>query len=361
MSILNDVICDNSRLDSLTEPEWEDLLRFGRYAKMLATVREWVWDRQLQDKIPYHAKQVLDGEKVRHDYLQLHATRELEHLTETLSDVNYPVVLLKGAAYMAASLAPARGRRLSDVDILVPKPYIEDTETRLKNAGWQQDASLNKYDDRYYRDWSQELPPLKHPARGLEIDLHHNLVAPTSRIKLDALKLFPDCQKLENSNFYILSPADRFLHSATHLLFNDELRGGLRDLADMRLLCMQEPVDSEFWINLPKRAAVLNLGRPLHYALTALKNIFQVQVPADCLQAVKSFAPNPIVDVIMQKLIIRALAPQNVNRQYEPLVHRLIYVRAHWVRMPPIMLTKHLLYKAWTRFTENNQFDQKTT
>jgi hypothetical protein len=27
----------------------------------------------------------------------------------------------------------------------------------------------------------------------------------------------------------------------------------------------------------------------------------------------------------------------------------LLYLRAHWLRMPPLMLTRHLLVKAWSR------------
>jgi hypothetical protein len=29
----------------------------------------------------------------------------------------------------------------------------------------------------------------------------------------------------------------------------------------------------------------------------------------------------------------------------------LLYLRAHWVRMPPLMLARHLSYKAYLRWT----------
>ena len=70
----------------------------------------------------------------------------------------------------------------------------------LLDGGWQYDE-VNDYDQRYYRDWMHETPPLIHKNRSMEVDLHHNIVPPVSRIKLDASKLFAKALPIENSPF----------------------------------------------------------------------------------------------------------------------------------------------------------------
>ena len=61
---------------------------------------------------------------------------ELVQLSRTLAAIEGPVLLLKGAAYAAADLAPAPGRLFGDIDLLVPKAQIDAAEAVLMLAGW---------------------------------------------------------------------------------------------------------------------------------------------------------------------------------------------------------------------------------
>ena len=99
-----------------------------------------------------------------------------------------PIVLLKGTAYVMADLPPARGRMLGDLDLMVPRDRIDEVERTLIAAGWLS-AELNDYDQRYYREWTHEIPPLRHPDRDTEVDIHHTIVASTSRALVDAAAL----------------------------------------------------------------------------------------------------------------------------------------------------------------------------
>ncbi|WP_347814582.1 nucleotidyltransferase family protein [Pseudoalteromonas sp. APM04] len=144
--------------------------------------------------------------------------REFSALSMAFADSGYPLVLLKGAAYLALHLPHAKGRRVSDLDLLVPKAYLEDAEQRLSTLGWHQDSALTAYDDHYYRYWMHEVPPLTHAARHIELDLHHTLVPPTSRIRLNDEALFSAVEAVEGYSFSVLSAQDRYLHSAVHLL-----------------------------------------------------------------------------------------------------------------------------------------------
>ena len=65
----------------------------------------------------------------------------------------------------------------------------------------------------------------------------------------------------------VLCPADMVLHSATHLFHNEDLSQGLRDLADLDSLLRHFGQEPGFWEELPRRAAELDLARPLYYGL----------------------------------------------------------------------------------------------
>jgi len=220
-------------------------------------------------------------------------------------------------------------------------------------AGWVSEAT-NAYDDYYYRVLSHELPPLTHPARGLEVDLHHTLTPPVSRLKVDGGRLLAQAVPLADapwpySRCHVLAPTDMVLHSATHLLFNDELRGGLRDVYDMHRLCLHfAAAEPRFWTRLTERAWELGLERPLWYALTTLRRLLATPVPDSGMAELRNAAPNPALDALMARLIDRLLAPANPERLSAPATEWVLFVRSHWVRMPPGILFPHLARK-WAR------------
>ena len=156
---------------------------------------------------------------------------ELNRIERALKHLRFPILLLKGAAYVAAGL-PARGRLVSDIDIMVPRQALDGAEAALEAAGWRP-IKLDPYDQRYYRTWMHELPPLVHPERGTVVDLHHTILPPTSRLKPDPAKLWSAAQPLGTGPLHVLAPPDMVPHSAAHLFHDGDLRLSLRDLVDM--------------------------------------------------------------------------------------------------------------------------------
>src|SRR6185503_6572888 len=92
---------------------------------------------------------------------------EINRILWALTDVEVPLILLKGIAYVLAELPPARGRIYADVDLLVPEELIGKAEAGLLERGWFR-TTIDPYDDRYYRVWMHEIPPLRHRERGTE-------------------------------------------------------------------------------------------------------------------------------------------------------------------------------------------------
>ena len=88
-----------------------------------------------------------------------------------------------------ADMAIAQGRIFNDVDILVPKSLLDKAEKALLRHGWIC-AQWDDYDQRYYRQWMHELPPLQHVRRKTVLDVHHNILPETARYHPSADLLF---------------------------------------------------------------------------------------------------------------------------------------------------------------------------
>jgi len=335
-------------LRQLTPMQWNILLPQGRQSHLLARLAYLAQSQDLLDQLHpsprghlYAALAVAARQKRAVHW-------ELTRIRKALATSNTPVLLLKGAAYLVADLPPGRGRLFSDIDILVPRAQLASTESALKAYGWTGDPHLDAYDQRYYRQWMHELPPLHHPVRGSVIDVHHNILPDTARARPDASRLLVDAVPVaEYPGVYVLSPADMILHSATHLFWDGEFDHGLRDLVDLDALLRHFATGASFWENLQKRAVQHGLTRPLYYALTYTRGLFDTPVPAELCETPGNKPPAPTA-AAMDWALSRALRPMHPSAQLfgDGLARWVLYVRGHFLRMPLHLLVPHLVRKA---------------
>lgn len=197
------------------------------------------------------------------------------------------------------------------------------------------------YDQRYYRNWMHELPPLRHVARGTVLDVHHSIAPPTGRLKPDSKRLLAAAVPVaSHEKLKVLAPIDMVLHSAAHLFLNEELRHGLRDLVDIDALLRHFGAENAFWPQLRERARELDLTEPLSLALRYASRILGTPVPPNNTRD----QPRPLLDA----LYLRALQPPHpaAADSATPLARQLLFVRGHWLRLPPALLAYHLTVKA---------------
>ncbi|HVF63861.1 MAG TPA: nucleotidyltransferase family protein, partial [Casimicrobiaceae bacterium] len=139
---------DPSQLLARSASEWEVLIAQARSAKLLATLAARIERRDLMDGVPRRpAEHLRNAQLVARAQAATNA-REIEHLRHALADAAREIVLLKGAAYLAARLPAADGRVFGDIDILVPRASLRDVEAALMLAGWAT-THHNSYDQRY--------------------------------------------------------------------------------------------------------------------------------------------------------------------------------------------------------------------
>ncbi|MBC7454752.1 MAG: nucleotidyltransferase family protein [Massilia sp.] len=276
---------------------------------------------------------------------------EVARIGAALAHLDGPLILLKGAAYTVAGLPAARGRLFSDIDILAPRPDLPEVESALMLAGWMSHHH-DEYDQRYYRLWMHEIPPLQHMQRGSVIDVHHTILPLTARAHPDPAKLRAAAQPVagfERERVRVLAPADMVLHSATHLFYDGEFDKGLRDLLDLHRLLTHFGATPGFWEELPERARELELARPLFYALRYGARLLGTEVPAAVTAALAPGSPGPALLALMGALFCRALLPLHAScgDRLTRLAHGLLYIRGNWLRMPPVLLARHLFHKAF--------------
>lgn len=349
-ALLLEVLRDLRRLADLDLSEWERLLRLARQANLLGRLVVLVEAGMGLDQVPAEPRRHLCSARYLMDKQARSIRWEVECIRAALEPTGIPVVFLKGAAYLLADLPPARGRIFSDVDILVPRADIGRVEQALMMAGWH-GSHHSAYDERYYRQWMHEIPPLRHIHRQALIDVHHNILPLTARFHPDAGALLAARVALPAGWGAVLAPVDMVLHSATHLFHEGEYQQGLRDLVDLRLLIGHFGAREGFWTELLQRARQLQLSRPLFYALRYTERLLGLAVPPGVADRIREEGPGPLRGRYMDWLFGRAFLSARALRPgpAESLARLLLYVRGHYLRMPPSLLLPHLARKAFAR------------
>jgi Uncharacterised nucleotidyltransferase len=337
-------------LGNLQLSEWDGLLPEARSAGLLARLDVLLNERRLFKGVPDPVKPHLIAARRVASNEDAIVRWEVNRIAHALARQDIPIVLLKGAAYVMWELPVARGRFSSDVDILVPKASIANVEKALVDHGWRH-IKLDDYDQFFYRHWSHELPPLQHHDRGTIVDVHHTILPPTGRLHPDPAKLLAASVPLTGTRFSVLAPADMVLHSAAHAFQDGDLTRGLRDLVDVDdLLRHFSAAHAGFWDNLAYRAEELDLSRPLYYALRWAKLYLQTPVPACTVARSKAWRPTWPASFLMDAIVDRVITAGPLDKDLIlKSFRRLVYARAHWLRMPPNLLIPHLVRKALRR------------
>lgn len=337
----------------LSPLEWDLLIRQGRRANLLARLALALTERGWIDAVPPRPRTHLDSALRMVERQSVALNWEVSCIREALDGIDAPIILLKGAAYVMAGLPAAAGRVFSDVDILVPRHRLEAVERDLRLHGWRSQHD-NPYDQRYYRQWMHEIPPMRHIRRGTVIDVHHAILPETARIKVNTPALLEAAARLpgQDGRLRVLKPADMVLHSATHLFHEGELGSGLRDLFDLDCLMRHFGQAPGFWEELVPRARELGLTRPLYYATRYTQMLLSTPIPPEVLEAAQQ-AGRPAVPAgaVMDFCYRRALLPLHgsCDTAGSAAARLALYIRSHWIRMPFPLLAYHLTRKALVR------------
>lgn len=287
-------------------------------------------------ELPARIAAILESARRDSAYARTQALWEAEMARRALAGLDVPMILLKGTAFHAAMFDACAGRSVGDLDILVPRAAIERVEEALLAAGWERLKPAEGYDDLYYRQWMHELPPLIHRTRDRMIDVHHTILPLTARPTPDAGAMIADSVTLDGG-LRVPCPADMIVHAAAHLIADGDLAGGLRNLWDIdRLLRQFAAADPGFWAALEARARRHQLRGPVRRAVRLAHQLYATPIP----DGWRAWRP---ADALFRA---RLLARNAWGQEQRKGLRFAFYVRSHWLRMPPLMLARHLWTKA---------------
>jgi hypothetical protein len=338
--LLLDVLGDPIRLKAFSPQQLSRLLDVAEHARLLG----WLLQHAVvpgRDAPSWLSDRFESARRAAAEYDRT-ARWEIERLQRAFTGSEIRWVVLKGGGYLAASLPPGQGRRVADLDILVAESDLEGAEHLLHERGWDF-AKLDPYDERFYREWMHELPPLVHRERNSVIDLHHAILPRTSRLRPSTERLLQRSIEVP-SGVRVLCPSHMVLHAAVHLFHDGEIAGAIRDLVDLdgllRLYCRTQTFVDDFI----GEAQLLGIMRPAFYALRYTNRLLHTPLPPDLVRGASRWAPPAPVRGLMDALVERTLQGQAFGSETSALA---LYIRSHWLRMPPMLLGRHLFRKAF--------------
>ena len=321
---------------SLRDVDWNALIAAARAEQLVGSLAF----RLEGQKLPPRVEAIFAAARRDWEQSRRQALWEAEMTRRALAPLGVPVILLKGNAFLAAGFEAGIGRSVGDLDILVPRDSLEPVEAALLGAGWERVKEADGYDDLYYRRWMHELPPLIHRTRDRMIDVHHTILPATARPTPFAEALIGDSVALDPETpdgLRTLSSEDMIVHAAAHLFADGDLSGGLRNLWDIDRLLRRFGEDPDFWPSLAERARLHQLRRPVALALRLSARLYGT--PVDRRVAGRDRPADRLFEG-------RLLARNGWGQPVRPVLRFAFYLRSHWLRMPPLMLARHLLIKA---------------
>ncbi|GGF65531.1 nucleotidyltransferase domain-containing protein [Alteromonas lipolytica] len=328
-------------VEGLSKNQWFRLFRVLRHKSLTASFYTRLVNKNKQHEIPLELHSAFLSAVTFSDAQKRQVDVQLQKLCELFAVSGIEFVMLKGAAYIASDTPNSSGRLMSDIDICVHRSDLSRTEKALKQVSWQV-KELDNHDEKYYREWSHELPPYYHPFDGVSLDVHHTLYPPVSAKHIDIQKLFKESIV---TNFGVKSPSPEWLvfHSAIHLIANEDVENGLRDLIDIYLLLTQgeNKIDISALVFLFENSG---FKTELSLLKQLLWDYFDYNLP---LEASGHLQSGSFQYQLRLWAIRRAVCPESdfvANTNFR-LARFINYVIGYSQKMPMSLLAKHLLFK----------------
>ncbi len=335
---------------------WSEQISLGRANNLLGRMCFLLQRANLIQEVPAFARHHLTSAFQLYVCHQNQVDFELATLRSICNQYNIPMpLLLKGAAYQQLGNIAGEGRLFSDLDLLTGKKHLDELEARLMAHQWIT-LKASDYDQKYYREWAHEIPPLQHIERGTTLDIHHNLLPPISG-KAPIIERFIHNPTVTHSGFETLRPAALCLHSIIHLLFEEDYSKGCRDLNDLHFLFTENGDSAGFWEDFVELTSLSGYSHEVSIVFRFLRRHYATKIPEDVASQFTlrtgflSFSW--LVDFLFERAFRpRHLALKGKNQTFSDVC---LLIRGHFKKMPIKVLCKHVLHKISIGLKKTNQ------
>lgn len=344
LSLLPLIFENPSHINNINSEQWNAILIQARSTQCLGQLEARLNSDNLLSEIPEAVFKHLKLARITAQRRAEAAIWEVDVIRRAIHR-DTPVILLKGCAYLAAKDSNSEGRFFSDIDVLVPRLYLGNTEAALMAAGWLS-SNVNAYDQHYYREWSHEVPPMEHVRRHTIVDLHHAIIPPISRYSVPTELLLEALEEC-SPGIYTLSRADRVIHCAIHLIQEGEASKIFRDLYDLYSLLKEHYPEASDREKLYDRAQILGLRKLVTSAANAAEVVFSPN---------KKKPPHSyLTDILIS--VANTSHPSTEQRFFSGISRIALLAHSHWMKMPLNILIPHLARKTAFDFYSKKEPD----
>lgn len=349
---LVDVLAKPETLLDLSPSGLSNIVSEARYFNMLAQLKYLCESNGYWPLLPDNFKLHLTSASLFYENQRRKLDIEVQELAKVLGPLKVQWMYLKGGAYHLSGMTSFYGRMMSDIDILVEEDALSRVEAALRDNSWVS-ARVSNYDDKFYRCWSQEIPPLRHLYRQVELDVHFNILPKTLKESIDGRVLFEQSIALDAKPYQqVLKPHAMLIHSAIHLFYESEFHKGLRDLYDIWILIKNNADSETFWDDLIELQSKIGNEQSVYLALRYSQRVYDAPIPSSVFDYYERNQPNKFKMFILDFCflsVFTSMYPPHRKPGYS-LSKLILYLRGHLKRMPLRLLIPHLTKKSLDKF-----------
>jgi len=336
----------HNEIPTIELKQWENIIHVLREVNLLAACYFRLKKEDKLTLLPSFALKHMKSAAVYSSRQSEQVLFECKLLQKILDAENISSVFLKGASYTLRKSKNSAGRVYSDIDLLVAKNEISKAEQALAKHAWCT-KKVSEYDNNYYREWSHEIPPMFNIHRGTVLDLHHNILLPISGREVNVELLTENCQVIDDK-YTVLSHAATILHSIVHLIINEDVSNGYRDILDITTL-IKENDSPEFWQEITSLSSKLGFNNELYLALSLSQKYASLTIPDNVWLSFEEQKDNSKLNFLLNYVYYFALQPHSpaIQTLRHKVAISIAYILGHLQKMPLKILIPHLLTKSF--------------
>lgn len=347
----------------LAQRAWIALLRGGTAASTLGTLTDDQWGllatearRHQLSALTYrllsrhplaHGAPVAVLERLRPAYREAALRnavlfRQTSQAASWLAERGIPVMLLKGMHLAQFVYAEPALRNMADVDIMVPRERLAETEQIFVDHGY---GPLPRPDLDEFCLWSNHLAKLTKPGAPV-FEVHWHIERPTSSFRIDLDGLWARSREvtLEGVPVRLLAVEDLLLHLVLHGSYHHRFdRSALKGLVDIDAVVVRHRNEID-WNALAQRAADWGAAGFLYTTLQLTADILATPIPSAALRAIpRDRSDEELVEVArryillpgqeLPKVYVKLAQSRNLRERLQVLVRNVFLPRRKMERV----------------------------
>lgn len=229
---------------------------------------------------------------------------ELKNVLQFFKNTGIKVIVLKGAALAEEVWKNVALRQMADIDLLMREENLDKAGRILSELGYVPFEGFRPKE--WYVKNLHHLAPYDSPAKGVRIEIHHNIVPPNHLFSIDIHQMWERAQtiRIGGVDTQTLSPEDLIVHLCLHISYSHSFVGKIRALTDIPQV-VRHYGERINWDWVIREAVEHNFADFVYYPLYLARDILNMEIEEKILDGLKKGSQlKPFEDRLL-KLVIK--------------------------------------------------------